>query len=184
MHLLPHEIKSNQLEKFLLWIIVCIFSAVATVAYCDATNDVDDYIAWWHKNVNKRRLKRALTYTPLIIESTNKHDIDPLLVATVISFESSWHPKSKGKLGEIGLMQVMPNGICAHGQDLTTAAGQIEAGVNCLSICKKNCGPDIKKILTFYGTGKGCTSKNKRTNSRINMRVAHYRAAVKRHRSN
>lgn len=181
--ILPHEQRALRLEKILLLIIIAVFCAVVTVHAQDRTNEVEDYISWFHQNVNKKKLNKALQYAPLVYEVAAEFGEDPLLISTIISHESSWRTNAIGDLKEVGLMQVMPGNACGKGYDTSKATGQLRAGTNCLQASRARCGKDLNKVLTFYGTGKGCTSKSKRTQKKMNLRVAHYRAAVKRHRS-
>lgn len=41
-----------------------------------------------------------------IIANANKYDLDPIFVLAIIAGESSFDPKAKGPVGEIGLMQL------------------------------------------------------------------------------
>lgn len=50
-----------------------------------------------------RRIAQAL------IESANKHQMDPLFLMAVIEQESTFNPKARGGAGEIGLMQIKPS---------------------------------------------------------------------------
>lgn len=45
-------------------------------------------------------------YDTLIGKSSEKNDIDPMLIKAVISKESNFNPDARGKAGEIGLMQI------------------------------------------------------------------------------
>lgn len=42
-------------------------------------------------------------------ELAKKHQLDPLTIVAVVERESGWDPRAIGKLGEVGLGQVMPS---------------------------------------------------------------------------
>src|SRR5437899_2050163 len=47
-----------------------------------------------------------IAYT--LISESNKHSLDPLFVLAVIQTESRFNPGARGKHGELGLMQILP----------------------------------------------------------------------------
>lgn len=51
---------------------------------------------------------RASFYAHLIRKYADVYNLDPRLVAAVITVESSFREKAKGDAGEVGLMQLMP----------------------------------------------------------------------------
>jgi soluble lytic murein transglycosylase-like protein len=104
--------------------------------------------------VYPKRLAQALSYVPIVVEASFYEQVDPLLVATVISFESSWQHGVIGRKGEKGLMQV--HGLAAKGFDLTTIRGQVRAGVAHLGECWDKCGGDIAETLGCYSTKGAC----------------------------
>lgn len=54
-----------------------------------------------------RQVARAL------IDSANKHEMDPLFLMAVIKQESRFNPEARGSHGEIGLMQIKPSTAAA-----------------------------------------------------------------------
>ena len=154
----------------LIVVVICIYSENVNA---DDSADVETYISTFLKNTPARRAK-ALKLAPVVIAESRAMEFDPLLVAVLISLESSWKTDATGGIGEIGLMQVLPGGVCAKGQDLTTAHGQIKAGVNCLKLSRDACGDDLTRILTMYASGK-CVSKSNRTKRLVEKRIRIYR---------
>lgn len=116
------------------------------------------------------RLKTALELLPLVKSESAKYNIDPIIPTVLISLESAWDSRSVGGIGELGLMQVVPNGVCAKGFDLSTPQGQLQAGVHCLKLSRDMCGDDLNEILTCYASGR-CISKSKLTQRKIKFRV-------------
>lgn len=50
-----------------------------------------------------------LEYEDAIAESSERHQVSPYLVASVIEAESDWRPDVRSKVGAVGLMQLMPS---------------------------------------------------------------------------
>ncbi len=64
-----------------------------------------------------REVKRSLrsewkeyvpTLVQVIIEESQKYDLDPIFVLAIIQTESNFNPNTVGTSGEIGLMQILP----------------------------------------------------------------------------
>lgn len=72
--------------------------------------DLNQYIL--HK-VTRRFPKafkdRAVKFTQVLVEETQKNNLDPLFVLAIIQTESNYNPKAIGPFGEIGLMQLKPD---------------------------------------------------------------------------
>lgn len=70
-----------------------------------------------------RQVARAL------IDSANKHEMDPLFLMAVIKQESRFNPEARGAHGEIGLMQIKPSTASAFAQleglDATAATAKV-----------------------------------------------------------
>lgn len=98
-----------------------------------------------------KRQQIALSYIPTIVAECGE-DIDPLLIAVLISIESSWKFKAKGRLNEQGLMQIMPK----YGKkfQLNDPHEQIRAGIDHFRQTLKLCNGDIKDAINAYGSGK------------------------------
>jgi len=123
----------------------------------------------------EQRKADALGTIPLIIKFCDQYDIDPLLVAVVMTFESSWRPNVTGSRGELGVMQTMPRHFRSF--DLSTPEGQIHAGVSHLRASLDACGGDLEQGLNYYGSGR-CKPVLKFVRWRVNA----YRRAIKRFR--
>jgi len=161
------------------FLIILIWATAALTQNIDvarmATREVESYVKWFHQNVSDRRTNRALKYVPFVVSHSLDYQVDPLLVSVLISCESSWRMDRPGKIGEIGLMQVVPSN--ARGFDMATANGQIGAGTRTLRYCFDKCNGDIGKALTKYATG-GCYKKYDGLKRRLRL----YKEAKERHR--
>jgi hypothetical protein len=131
---------------------------------------ISNYVEWFHRNVKPERKEKASEIIPYVILESKKYNIDPLLVACLISLESSWRSRS-GALNEVGLMQIMPN-KWARQFDLTTEKGQIEAGVYRLNLALTKC-KSLESALTHYASGR-CQSKSLVTQRKMKYRKSYY----------
>jgi len=60
------------------------------------------------RNTKKRYQSKVEGIAKAILEESNRYDIDPVFVASIIRTESAFNPLARGTSGEIGLMQLMP----------------------------------------------------------------------------
>lgn len=164
----------------ILVILIILIIGASTLALAHDINreaqamaEVTRYVEDWSKNLPTRYRRRALRHVYSVAHWSIYYDIDPLLVAVLISLESSWNTRARGKLGEIGLMQVLARGA-RKGFNLSTGDGQIQAGVRWLRVCIDDCDGSIRRGVNNYATGS-CT-KNWR-GLRYRMRL--YSRAVK-----
>ena len=67
------------------------------------------------------RWQRERRYDPIIIAAARRYAIDPALIKAVIWRESRFNPKARGRVGELGLMQVRD----AAGQEWAAAENKI-----------------------------------------------------------
>jgi hypothetical protein len=134
------------------------------------------YVDWFHRSVQASRSQTAKELIPTVITYAKKYNLDPLLVACLISFESSWRSRA-GALNEIGYMQIMP-GKWSEQFELTTQRGQIEAGAYRLRLAFIKCR-SLEGALTHYACGR-CVSKSERTKRKIQYRKKYYERMVKR----
>lgn len=54
------------------------------------------------------RQKQVCKYAPIVLEAAKAHDIDPFLLAGLITVESNWSKNAVSSAGACGLTQVMP----------------------------------------------------------------------------
>jgi soluble lytic murein transglycosylase-like protein len=117
------------------------------------TEELTEYLNDFLKNYPKR-LAKAKTYVPIVIDVAQYERLDPMLLATVIGLESSWRTNVMGTKGEKGLMQV--HGVAADGFKLKKPEDQIRAGAKHLGLCFDKCEGDVVKALACYQTRGFC----------------------------
>jgi len=137
-----------------------------------ATIEITRYVEDWSKNL-PRSHRRAMRHVPIVAHWATEYEVDPLLVAVIVSLESSWKVGATGARGELGLMQFHADKAKA-GFDLTVPDEQVHAGTRWLRICIDTCGGDAEQGLNNYATGS-CTAPW----SGLAYRLRHWRRAVR-----
>jgi soluble lytic murein transglycosylase-like protein len=103
--------------------------------------------------------------TPLILEKSEKYELEPELVAAIIQVESSWHPRAESEAGACGLMQVIPkwnpkpDGKLYTCEELKDPATNIEAGTRALRWWLDRAKGDRNLALCAYNAGYACFKK-------------------------
>lgn len=105
----------------------------------------------WFDSVSPKKLKRAKTVVPTLLDVCEKRGVNPALVGAIVSLESSWYSDAVGSLGERGLMQVNPS-VRRVGDD---HAEQLDVGVLILQEGYARCG-SVLGAISWYGTGRTC----------------------------
>lgn len=112
-----------------------------------------------------------------MVESGEKHDVDPLLVAAVAINETRLNPNAVGAVGERGIMQLHPkykwgkraNKACRH-QPRRCTRYVIDSGTRLLSRCQRRCGT-VERALGRYNTGTCRENRYSRKVRRIKQRM-------------
>ena len=105
--------------------------------------------------------------TPIIIEKSDKYNLEPEMVAAIIQVESSWYPKSESEAGACGLMQVIPkwnpkpDGSLYTCEELKKPEVGIEAGTKAFRWWLDRAKGDINLALCSYNAGHSCFKKMK-----------------------
>lgn len=81
--------KPSSKNKFIVIVLLIIFAALAF---------------YYSSRIDESR------YDKIIDKAARKYNVDSRLVKAVICRESKFNPRARGNAGEIGLMQIMPNG--------------------------------------------------------------------------
>ena len=143
----------------------------------DSTEELVSFVRdFFGGNMKKRRDKAIRKIVPVIVKHSVLKGLDPLLVATIISRESSFKQNAIGKMGEVGLMQVRSHEPM-KGHDMRTIDGQIGAGTTLLKFYMKKCDT-AQEALNAYLSG-GCNPVLPQTKDRYQS----YERAVRLHRT-
>ena len=103
-----------------------------------------------------------------IVQQSEKRDIDPLIVASVIYVESSFSPRVVSKAGACGLMQVLPKYSRYSCEQLKNPRTGIKDGIRALNWWLSWTKGDMDKSLCGYNAGTKCVTK---PNSKFARRV-------------
>lgn len=104
---------------------------------------------------------RINQYAGYIVESSNRYDVDPHLVAALAWHETRWHPYAEGPVGEFGIIQLHPRSPwgrearkrCRKTSKTRCEALIVDIGVRTLAASIKTCG-NVPEGLGRYNTGK------------------------------
>jgi hypothetical protein len=104
----------------------------------------------------------AASAIPELVEKTSRaHNVDPLLVDSVIRVESNYNPNAVSSKGAVGLMQLMPPTARMLGvNDSFDPAENIEAGVKYLKYLQ-DLYKDDRLALAAYNAGPGAVDRFK-----------------------
>jgi len=113
-----------------------------------------------------RSLFFPVSYAERIDDASERHGVDPHLVAAIIRCESGWNEGAKSDVGAIGLMQVMPDTaktIAGMGlvdtnhydpQNLTDPATNIEYGTALVAYLQSQLS-STDEVIAAYNAGIG-----------------------------
>ncbi|HYZ85180.1 MAG TPA: lytic transglycosylase domain-containing protein [Bryobacteraceae bacterium] len=96
----------------------------------------------------------------LIEQTAAKHEVDPLLVHSVIEVESAFNPNALSPKGAQGLMQLIPATARRFGASNAFDVKQnVEAGVKYLKYLSDLFPNDLRLTLAAYNAGEGAVWK-------------------------
>ena len=132
-----------------------------------------------HVGHQQRLIKKI---TPIIIEKSEKYNLEPEMVAAIIQVESSWYPKSESEAGACGLMQVIPkwnpkkDGSLYTCEELKKPEVGIEAGTRAFRWWLDRAKGDVNLALCSYNAGHTCFTKMRHSYVKRVMNV--YRSII------
>ncbi|MFN3696426.1 MAG: lytic transglycosylase domain-containing protein [Pseudobdellovibrio sp.] len=123
------------------------------------------------KHVPKQNQKDIENITKAILEESNKYEIDPVFIVSIIKTESSFNPNAKGTSGEIGLMQLMPKTgeyiaqkikmkHFAGSKTLRDPIKNIKIGVAYINYLREKFDNTAYKYVPAYNMGPGKLTKS------------------------
>ena len=111
---------------------------------------------------NQARPASGANVSELVASIATRHDVEPLLVDSVIRAESNYNPYAISPKGALGLMQLIPATARRFGVNDTFAPEQnIEGGVRYLKYLMKLYNGDERLALAAYNAGEGAVAKYK-----------------------
>jgi len=97
---------------------------------------------------------KSLDLNQVVAAASDKHQIDPDLITSVIHAESSFNPKAKSPKGAQGLMQLMPQTASRLGvSDAFDPSANVDAGTQYLRELLLQYNGDMVKALAAYNAG-------------------------------
>lgn len=114
------------------------------------------------KALPKNYRTQAFEVARSIIVEANHHGLDPLFLMAVISTESSFNPKARGRHGEVGLMQLLPAtarwiaphaGVSADGVNLENPLVNIRIGATYFAQLRKRFNNNGVQYVSAYNMG-------------------------------
>src|SRR5687768_815005 len=95
-----------------------------------------------------------------IVESSRRHDVDPLLIYSIMHRESSFKRFALSHKGARGLMQLMPATAARLGvRNIFDPQQNIEGGVKYMRILLNMFDGDVRLALAGYNAGEGAALK-------------------------
>lgn len=102
----------------------------------------------------RRELLVGLPYGSQIWKTSQKHNVDGLLVAAIVEAESRFSPRAVSPKGAVGLMQLLPSTGTLYGSpDLLDPSTNLEAGTRYLSWLLREFDGDLERALAAYNAG-------------------------------
>jgi len=102
----------------------------------------------------ERSIEGERSFSPIIIRTALRYDIDPALVMAIIMAESEYNPRAISLKGAMGLMQLMPVTARSLGvDDVFNPEQNIHAGVRHFKFLLKQLDGDVALALAAYNAG-------------------------------
>ena len=101
-------------------------------------------------------------YGQLIHTTSERHDLNPVLVATIVRHESAFDAAALSSRGARGLLQLMPATAERFGVDqidLLDPALNLEAGIRYLSWLAEHFDHDLSRVLAAFNSGEGTVER-------------------------
>ena len=107
-----------------------------------------------HRSLSIGRKKAERLLHPIVIQTANRHQVDPALVKAIIMAESGYNARAISKRGAKGLMQLMPATARALGvEDAFNPKQNISGGVRYFKQLVTQFDGDVKLALAAYNAG-------------------------------
>lgn len=108
----------------------------------------------------QRRFLHGLPYGTAISLAAERHEVDGLLLAAIVSVESRFTPEAVSPRGATGLMQVRPAVARAYGtSDLLDPYANVDVGSRYLRSLMKDYKGDLELALAAYNAGPAAVAR-------------------------
>jgi soluble lytic murein transglycosylase-like protein len=111
----------------------------------------------------ERRFLRRLPYGTAIAMAAERHRVDPLFLAAIVSVESGFSRDAVSPQGAMGLMQVIPDLAADYGVtgDLLDPYVNADVGSRYVRSLLKDYHGDVERALAAYNAGPGVVDRYK-----------------------
>jgi soluble lytic murein transglycosylase len=115
------------------------------------------------KKLHTEYSKKSFSLTETIIKEAQVHNLDPVLIASLIYVESKYDPMTVGAHGEIGLMQIKPSTaqwlakkykLKFTKNDLFVPEKNVKIGILYLAYLRSRIVDHPQKFITAYNMGE------------------------------
>lgn len=110
-----------------------------------------------------RRFLHQMPYGTTIAVAAERHHVDALLLAAIVSVESGFSSRAVSPQGALGLMQIIPEVAADYGVkgDLLDPAVNVDLGSRFVSGLLKDYHGDVERALAAYNAGPGVVDRYK-----------------------
>jgi len=109
--------------------------------------------AGFHTEQERRQALAATPYGSEIAAAAKEHEVDSLLVASVVEVESTFRPTAGSNKGAVGLMQLLPSTAGLSRSRLQDPRANLDAGAAYLSKLISRFDGDLGLALAAYNAG-------------------------------
>lgn len=141
----------------LIFKFVALFFILTICVFSQENNSSDKIKNYVKKNTITE--KTATNIYKSIIENSEKHDVEPELVAAIIKVESDFKHSTVSKAGARGLMQLMPNTAKLMKVNPYDMNSNIMGGTKYIAWCLEQHNNNLKLALASYNAGIGNVKK-------------------------
>lgn len=161
------------MRKMLLSVVLAIvvFTLLVSLraqATTELRANIKDALLWLCQCCPNHPVRKDTSYLTELVKAFDAasldSDLDVGLLLSIGSHESGFKAGARGRIGEVGIMQV--HGLALVGQDVTTLKGQVLAGARWLRKCVDKC-QSIEGGIALYATGYTCNPNSAPSITRI-----------------
>lgn len=129
---------------------------------------LDAFLIEFFAKCSPRKLARAREVVPVLLAEASAADVNPALVAAIVTLESTWRADALGQRGEVGLMQINRDGAS------TDPATNLREGIAILRHSYDVCGTTVGAV-SYYATGSTCEWSGAARRMRLAQRIEEVR---------